>query len=191
MTASPPRRPLRSALFLAAVLIVAAAGAWLGTAARSRFGRPPVDDSNDIPQSFLTVGTEFPDVHLVAEDGTAHTTHELLAGRGGVVMLLEIGCPPCSLMTARWQHELDSGALANVPVLGIAMSSPAHIRQYKTDAGLTLPIYSDGQRRFQGEYAVDAYPLNLVVSAAGRIVAETYDANAPIEPRQLEQLLRQ
>lgn len=190
MSTTHPRRPLRSALFLIAVLLVAAAGAWLGIAVRSRFGKPPVDERAIDLQSLLTVGSEFPDVPVVDEDGTPRTTHELLADRGGVVMLLEIGCPPCSLMTARWQHELDSGSLANIPVLGIAMSSPAHIRQYKSVAGLTLPIYSDDQRRFQGEYAVDAYPLNLVVSAAGRIVEQTHDANAPIEPDRLEQLLR-
>jgi hypothetical protein len=54
-----------------------------------------------------------------------------------------------------------------------------------------MPIYSDDRRIFQGEYAVDAYPLNLVVSSSGRIVAETYDANAPIDASQLEALLRQ
>lgn len=188
---SPTQRSslARRALFVALALVVAAAGLMLGSALRGRFGRAPLDEAATMTGSLLEIGTPLPDVALVREDGTACGTRALIEETGAVFLFVELGCPPCSVMTERWQRVVDDGELPGVPVVGIAAEPVVRIRSFKAAHGVTLPIYSDGGGVFERDYRVNAFPLNVIVGPSGLVRATTYDANAPIDPARVASLL--
>ena len=185
----PPSKTTQKVLFVGLVIVVGAAGLYLGMGVRGRWRSTPV--IQEIPTSRLIDGSLFPNVSLVGEDGYPYDTHELLAGKGGVVIFVEFGCPPCSVMTAQWQALLDEGKLRDTQVFGITAAPPGMIQQYKTNTNITFPIYCDTEWIFEYEYQVEAFPLRLVVNHALEIRAQTYNAREPVDLKELAALITQ
>src|SRR5262245_37717340 len=103
---SPSQIGSRIAVVIVAVLI---AGLGVMVGARLRGGKP-VEILNEetlvLPDS-IRPGRPFPQALVTGEDGVETTTKALLVGRGGVVILIDTECHPCSLMTTRVQHLID------------------------------------------------------------------------------------
>lgn len=66
-----------------------------------------------VPTSLLKVGKAFPDVPVLTWNGTAIQTGEMIGGTGCVVLFLDLECPPCEEMVARWERALDDGIVSN------------------------------------------------------------------------------
>jgi peroxiredoxin len=113
----------------------------------------------------------------------------LLSPRGGVVLFLDLECPPCTEMAAKWQAILDEGAVDELAVIGIA-NHPLHIiEEYVTAHGIRFPVAADTSHTFLREYEVDRFPLEVIVSPAGKIVSTSYDSGRVIEYKELRAAL--
>lgn len=167
---------LRGAGFLALVFIAAFAGVFAGM--KFREARAPVP-AGEVPQSKILQGTAFPGEEVVAPEGAALSTAELVSD-GAVVMFLRLDCQPCGRMVERWQELTEAGDLAGVPTVGITISDPAEIGPYRQEKGLTFPIYHDPERVFVRDWAVNSVPLVVVVEPGGQ-VAQTFMAPQQID----------
>lgn len=180
-------RASRLVLLVSAGLAVGAGGLHLGTTARQWWGAA---QGPSPPPSRLVEGATFPDVPVVGEDGTAHGTRALVAGRGSVVMFLDLDCPPCGEMASRWQAALDQGELSGVPVIGIATAEPGAVLAYKDEHGLRLPIFADPAGLFEGApHHVSSFPFRVVVGRSGRIEATSVRPDEEPDAASLRELL--
>jgi len=179
--------PLSRLALIAFAVFLAVAGVVLGMRLRAR----PIA----VEQAALTIPPQlavehtFPNVPISDEAGRDTTTRAVLEGKGGIVILIDVECRPCSLMTTRFQKLIDDGSLEREQVIGITTVGPETIRTYKTDKQLTFPIYSDPTRAFMREYGVMNYPLRLVVDRSLTIRAATYNSNESVAVANLKQEL--
>ncbi len=181
MTSSPPTRPSRIRRIALMALIGAVAGflgVWAGQTMRQRTAPTPTEDTGP-PASLLELGAPFPEVPLLDGDSRPVRLPDLLP-EGGVVIFLEPGCPPCSLISHTWQDSLDAESPPAFPVIGIAAASPSGIERWRVNQGLTFPIYSDPGRIYTNEWQVVDYPLQVVVDRSLRIIAQTHESASPV-----------
>lgn len=159
------RRDLvRGAGFLALVFVAAFAGVWAGNAfrdARLGGGQQP-----SVPPH-LAAGAAFPAGTVVDAAGESHDLARLAAG-GAVVMFLAADCGACGLTLERWQPEIEGGALAGVPILGVTSDPPERLAEYP-DKGARFPVYRDAERVFSLEHEVTGVPTVVVVGPGGEI----------------------
>lgn len=176
------RRVLIPVVFVA----TAVGGLFLGMLARDSGDKVRGPEP---PTSGLTAGTQFPEVALLGEDGASRSTHEILAGEGGVVIFMALGCSPCRQMSQEWQKFRNEGKLEGIRLIGIANSPLELIRVYRVNNGITFPIYSDTAAVFSTRYQVNDFPLKLVVSRNNVIRHGTYDALDPVDLGQVRELV--
>lgn len=180
---------IRSILFILLVLVVGATGVLVGNVIRTRMpGRSAVVVNARVPESLLKVGNPFPDVALIDNEGASWSTKEIL-GSGGVVLFLDLECPPCVDAAVRWQRAVDEGLLSADQLLGITYHSRETIRGFESDHALQFPLLQDSTMTFRTRYDVDRFPLQVVVGASGRIRWTSYDSETPIDPVALQKQL--
>lgn len=118
--------------------------------------------------SDLVAGSAFPAVTVVEPDGTPRDTADLTAG-GALVLFLRSDCPACGLTVDRWRHEIASGDLAGVPVVGITADPPAVVAEYRREEAVPFPVYTDPEHTFIQRHGVTAVPFVVAVAPGGRI----------------------
>jgi len=175
---------LRGAGFAAALVAVAAAGLWTGAQVR-RWRSPPPPAP---PPPAFAAGDRFPAVPLIAEDGAAAASDDLLAGRGGVVLFIDPDCPACTDALGVWQSLLESSALAGLPVVGISSAPPEALAAYRARLGLGFPLYSDPGALFAREHGVTMVPTTVVVDAGGTVRLAGYLPVDNIDPEEIVEL---
>lgn len=171
----------RTLLFVLLVFVVGVAGVFVGNVLRSHMtvqGNSVV--TTRVPTSLLEVGDEFPEAVLLDEDGGRHNTLDLLAA-GGVVLFLDLECPPCALMALRWQRVIDDAALDATSLFAVTYHPHDAIREFKVQNGLHMTVLQDSLQTFHRDYEVDRFPLEVVVGASGRIRSTSYDSESPID----------
>jgi peroxiredoxin len=177
---------LRPLLLVAAVVVVGAAGVYVGRTLRTQ--NPPAG-TIPVPTSLLETGEEFPEVGLRDENGDSTSSLDAVPG-GGVVLFLDLDCPPCAEMAQRWQRARDGGVIEAGAVCAVTYHRADAVREFKAGHGLTFPFYRDSLMVFRNQYRVDRFPLEVVVGRSGRIRSTSYDSESPIDPvtlhRQLE-----
>ncbi len=141
------------------------------------------------PTSLLKRGAPFPDVVVLLPGNVAAFTSALLSPRGGVVLFLDLECPPCTEMAAKWQAIVDEGAVDELTVLGVANQPPYIIEEYVAAHGIRFPVVADTSHTFLREYEVDRFPLEVVVSRSGKIVSTSYDSARAIDVGALSTVL--
>jgi peroxiredoxin len=172
--------------FIALVFVVGVGGVLAGHLLKSklpRFGKPDV--TMPAPTSLLNKGAEFPDVAVADRDGTTRQTGELIGAAGCVVLFLDLDCPPCEDMTARWQRAYDKGVVAYDQLWAVTYYPRAEVDAYIDRHGVTFPVLVDTARTFMYEYEVKRFPMEVVVGASGIIRAASYDSASPIDEGRL------
>jgi peroxiredoxin len=167
---------------VALVLVVALLGLFSGRLIR-RFAPSPGNTAVTMPAptSLLKRGAPFPDVVVLLSGNVSAFTSALLSPRGGVVLFLDLECPPCNEMAAKWQAILDQGAVEELNVLGVANQPPHIIEEYVAAHGIRFPVVADTSHSFLREYEVDRFPLEVVVSRTGKIVSTSYDSGRAVD----------
>lgn len=195
MPSSPHRRKdtemnkwIINAVLVLGVVIAAGAGLYLGLGMREKLNPVEFRYEESQPNALLGTGEEFPDVPVMDADSVIHPTSRLLAN-GGVVIFMELGCPPCSTMSENWNRALASWP-AHPPVLGISSAPLDRIARYREHLGVTFPILCDTGKIFETAYQVIDFPLQLVIDSSGIIRAETYDSQQIIDTAVITALLR-
>ncbi len=179
---------LINSVLLLGVIIAAGAGLYLGLGMRETFNPAEVRYEQTTPNTLLGAGEEFPDVQVMDADSVIHFTSALL-DNGGVVIFMELGCPPCSVMSENWNGVLSSWD-GHPPVWGISSAPMDRIARYREQLGVTFPILCDTGMVFETVYQVVDFPLQLVVDSAGIIRDASYDSRQIIEPAEITALLK-
>jgi hypothetical protein len=173
-------------LLVVAVALVGVAGVYVGRSLRTQSA--PVGNIA-VPTSLLEAGEVFPEVGLRDEAGDSTNSLDTVPG-GGVVLFLDLECPPCAAMAQRWQRAREAGLIEPGGLCAVTYHRGDSVREFKAEHGLTFPFYRDSLMVFRKEYRVDRFPLEVVVGRSGRIRATSYDSETPIDPvmlhRQLE-----
>jgi peroxiredoxin len=177
----------KNVLMLLAVFIVAFGGVYLGT----RLRQQPAESTpiSEELTSKLGDGAQFPEVDLYAEDSSLVRSADLLAGKPAVVLFLELGCPPCKIMTSKWQALQADGQLSGINLLGITFSPLREIRKYRLENQLTVPVYADSANVFMSSYNITNYPYMIALDRSGKVVMHSFDANEEIDPSHLKHLV--
>jgi len=179
----------RILLYSLLVFVVGVGGVLAGHFLRGSLSRPPGMTVLAAPQSLLEKGMDFPDVPLTLDDGRTPGARELLGEGGGVILFLDLECPPCGDMAQKWQTALALGIPAGLRVFAVTNHPPEAIQEFKHDYAIDFPVAQDAGRVYLNTYDVDRFPLEVVVGASGKIRATSYDATARVEPAGLARLL--
>ena len=182
------KRWILNGILLLASIVAAGAGLFFGLGVRERFQPAEVRYEQSTPSALLGVGEEFPGMPLMAEDSSIQTTSVLLVN-GGVVIFMELGCPPCSVMSTNWSEAIATWGNPP-PVIGIASASLESIRRYREHLALRFPVYCDTGMALETAYQVVDFPLRLIIDTAGIIRSTTYDSQEPIDSATVTALLR-
>jgi len=177
-----------NSVLLLGVIIAAGGGLYLGLGMRETFNPTEVRYEQTTPTALLGPGEEFPEAPLMDADSTVHSTSMLLAN-GGVVIFMDIGCPPCSVMSENWNDVLATWDY-HPPVLGISSAPMDRIARYREHLGVTFPILCDTGMVFETAYQVVDFPFQLVIDSAGMIRTSTYDSRQIIDTADVIALLR-
>ena len=181
-------RWILNGILLLASVVAAGAGLFFGLGVRERLRPAEVRYEQTTPNARLGIGEEFPDMPLMAEDSSTQMTSELLAN-GGVVIFMELGCPPCSVMSTNWSETIATWE--NPPtVIGIASAPLESIRRYRQHLELRFPVYGDTGMVFETAYQVVDFPFRLIIDTAGIIRNETYDSQELIDSATVMALIR-
>jgi peroxiredoxin len=179
-------RPLRLIAFLVATLAVGYAGIRVGRAIRER-AAPRIVEAPPFP---FRPGDAFPDVALADSSGAVTRSVDLVADRGGaVVLFLDPQCEGCVDMSLRWQSALSDHLVDEGRVVGISRERWEINQRYRNAHKLTFPIYQDVEGAFLEEHGVVSYPMEVVVAASGTILSLSDDSKSPIDPEALRSLL--
>ncbi len=157
-----------------AVAAVAVAGLWAGRAVRDWRAGPPSVAAHT--ESQLRIGTPFPEVTLVDENGAAVPSAALVEG-GAVVLFLDPECPACTESALRWQDRVDP----SVRLIGIGAAEAPRLRAYKTEHDLELPVYADASGVFATRFGVTSFPFWVLVDRTGAVVALGHDAGETVD----------
>lgn len=179
---------VKSALFVLVATIAAGAGLYFGLGMRERLRPIEVRQEVFAPNALLGIGEEFPEVPVMEDDSTMTTTSELLA-HGGVVIFVEPGCPPCSIMARNWTEALDSWVVPPA-LIGISSASLDRIRQYREKLGISFPIVCDTGKAFETAYQVVDFPFRLILDTGLTIRAAAYDSHEIIDTALVGKLIR-
>ncbi len=180
---------LKNVAAVALIFAAAFVGVQLGKGFRAHRSQESVAPPGKAHVSKLDDGHLFPEGALQATDGSGMTTKSLLAKRGGVVLFLELGCPPCKEMCERWQQFIDAQQLGEIQLCGITFSPLAEIEPYKTANKLSFPIYCDTGRVFMSQYDLVSYPMAVVVGPSGKIEWHSFNPLDKIDLQQISQML--
>lgn len=189
MANSSPKKLFKVAGYAVLLIVVGIGGVLVGHVVRDRLpGRQKPMGTMPVPVSLLRVDTPFPDVPLVGPDGeTAYTGS--LAGDGSVVLFLDLDCPPCDAMSARWQAAWDADAILPGRLWGVTYFPRDVVEQYARDHNIGFPIYVDSLRTFHTQYEVNRFPLEVVVGSSGLIRSTSYDSESPVEIGRIFELM--
>lgn len=180
---------IKNALFVVLVLATAFVGVKLGMGSKGAVGEE-TSEFDKPPESNLTPGVNFPDVTVLDENGGSVQTTQLLGGKGGVVMFMDLSCPPCQEMCKKLETAFAQG-LSDVPVVGITPYAPEHVMMYRHKNGVTFPMYSDTSYVFMSQYRVQNFPLLVIVGKSGVVRDFTFDARLPIDVDRIHDLIEE
>jgi len=172
-------RILRGIGFVILALGVGFAGVYVGGAIRSR--RAPAPVVANAPEYPFEVGAPFPDVAVIDSSGASWQTMDLIAGRGAVVLFVDLECESCAIMCQRWEDAIQQGSIAVDRVVGIAHEEQGAVNDFRADKQLTFAFYRDAGRVFLHEHGVARYPLEVVVGLSGTVRFRSYDSVSPID----------
>ncbi|MGL6278267.1 MAG: MauE/DoxX family redox-associated membrane protein [Gaiella sp.] len=121
------------------------------------------------PSAGLTPGTKAPHFALAATNGARIALADLLeAGKPVLLAFVDARCGPCQALLpdlARWQREL----VEELTVAVVATGEPAAVQTMVEAAGASVLMSPDGA--VARDYATEATPSAVVVSADGRIAS--------------------
>lgn len=165
----------RNSLIAIAVVLAGTAGVLTGRWLSER----RVVEMTHAPAASWTPGDPFPSLHLTTEWGDSVLSDVLLA-RGGVVLFLDLECPPCSDMAKKWDLATRDGVIPVEQVVAVTSQPADAIARFRQDAGLGIALYRDPGPAFLLNGWVTSFPVEVIVGQNGTVASVGYDATAPV-----------
>ncbi len=150
------------------------------------------DENTDSRGGIVDVGDVVPSFTLTAANGAELSSAEL-KGRVYMLSFFDTGCPDCQKEFPVLQQVYDKYGEA-VPVLNVPRSQTAdEVKTYWTREGLTMPVYTPGDKALYYKFATSGIPRTYIVDGNGKVCAVFTDSPladyATIEG-QLQKLLK-
>lgn len=166
----------RNALIAVAVVAAGAAGILAGRWISER----RIVEVTEAPAAAWKAGDDFPAIALTTEWGDSLSTDALLA-HGGVVLFLDLECPPCADMARKWDRAVSDGIVPAEQVVAITSQPGDAISRFRADTGVQIAVYRDPGPSFLLNGWVTSFPVEVIVGADGAVAAVSYDAAAPVD----------
>ena len=177
-------RGARGVIIVVAVVVAGGAGMGVGRWIAER----RVVRVSHVASSVWQRGDAFPAINLQTEWGESVTTRALLA-RGGVVLFLDLECPPCVEMARKWNRAVDEGKVDAEQVVAITSQPVAAIARFRQDLNLQINVYRDPGPAFLSKGWITSFPVEVIVRDDGVVVSVTDDAGAPVDGALLQAAL--
>jgi peroxiredoxin len=199
MTVRNGLSPLKVLLLAVLLAFIGAAGLLTGRLVRS-LRDPGATRLPGLPSgtaNALTVGDELPDVEVEAGDGRILPIRSLIGTDGAVLLFLDLDCPPCIDMAAKWQRTIDEGEVDPDRVLAVTASpaeSPADEAYDRAldrafEHGLRLRLVVDREAVFTRRHGIVSFPYAVIVDRSGHVRFASADSTAPVDLDVLELIL--
>jgi len=180
--------PLKMIALAVGVFAVGIAGVLVGNTLRQTVRSDAYVAVDPTATTLLREGMTFPDADTHGPTG-ARRTAEMIGADGTVFLFLDLECPPCVDMAAKWQGVLDGGAFPGLDVVGVTNQDADAADAFRREHALSFPIVQDTKNVYLGEWRVQRFPLEVLVGADGRIRSLSFDSVSPIDlPRLAERL---
>lgn len=174
----------RNSIIAIAVVVAGTAGILVGRWLSER----RVVEVTHAPVAAWNPGDEFPSFLLTSEWGDSLSTGTLLA-HGGVVLFLDLECPPCSDMARKWDRAVSDGVVPVEQVVAITSQPADAMARFREDTGLQIALYRDPGPSFLLNGWITSFPVEVIVGSDGAVVAINYDAAAPVDEAALQAAL--
>lgn len=173
----------KRAVFMTAVMVLAAAAGSAGVLAWRTFNPPPATLTPDLPRlppprteaaiPGLKVGDRRPDFSLADTDGTSRSIAEW-DGKLLIVNFWATWCPPCLEEIPVFVRLQEEFGQQGVQFLGVALDRVDNVRQFMADQSVNYPSLHgereaiDVGRRYGNE--LGALPYTVLVSRHGEVL---------------------
>jgi len=118
----------------------------------------------------LTPSPTLSRVSVFAADARAVDLAALAAGRPIVVDLFATWCEACRDNLAPMNELARAHATGDLVVIGVDVGEPRAIAdRFAAREGISYPVYTDPEMRFEDSLGTTALPLVLVIDGQGRI----------------------
>lgn len=178
------RKFAKGALALLGIAAFAAAGVAVGHRWRPASRPEPAQMLTS-----LAVGDSMPLATLRDEAGNPVELAGLLGQGAGVLLFIDPECPPCALMTRKWERAVQAGAVSAARVLAISQYEPATNTAYRQESGISYAVLSDGSGALHRASGIHAWPLEVAVRD-GRVAAVSGEYAAEFESSESYAVLR-
>jgi len=118
--------------------------------------------------SLFQPGDFFPAVELVDLSGNSDNIAVLAHGQKTLMLLMSIGCDPCTEAIQTWKQDADKSP-SDLQVLGICQGDFEYAQVYKKKTGFPFPLYCDTGHVFPAECGLDVFPSVVGLTADGRV----------------------
>jgi peroxiredoxin len=184
-----PRKIIKATGLLFFIFAVGIAGVLVGYVVRDRLpGAQKRTVTMPVPMSLLREEMLFPDVALIGPSGEQVYSGSLV-GEGSVVLFLDLECPPCEVMTAKWQAAADDNVVFPGRLWAVTYFPRQYVDDYVKQHNITFPVYVDSLQTFHHKYEVNRFPLEVVVGVSGHIRSMSYNSEAPVDAGRVAELL--
>jgi peroxiredoxin len=160
-----------------ALAVVMAGG--LGVMMGRWMGERRIVQLSPAPVAAWQRGDIFPSLQLLTEWGDSVASDALLAG-GGVVLFLDLECPPCVDMARKWNRAVRDDVVAADQVVAITAQVPVAIARFRQEEDLQFNLYQDPAAAFLANGWITSFPVEVIVGDDGAVVSVTDNAHAPV-----------
>jgi len=177
-------RTTQGIIIAIAVVVAGASGLAVGRylAARRMVEVAPA------PYAVWHPGDTFPVMSLQTEWGDSVSTRTLLA-RGGVVLFVDLECPPCVAMAHKWDQAAKDGVLDPSQIVVVTAQPAGKIGPFRQQGHLDINVYRDPAQTFLANQWITSFPVEVIVDDAGRVVSVGDNPAKPIDERALQSAL--
>ncbi|MEZ5360687.1 MAG: redoxin domain-containing protein [Candidatus Zixiibacteriota bacterium] len=116
----------------------------------------------------LRKGMQPPAVELTDLDGNVVSLRDIVAGKNTVILLLSIGCDPCTDAVERWRDFKDD-LPPDLHVIGINNGDCTGVSEYIAETKMPYPVYCDADHSLPLNYDMNQFPSIMGISQNGTI----------------------
>jgi peroxiredoxin len=119
-------------------------------------------------ESLLKPGDLFPAVEVINHNGKSENTAALAHRQKTLVLLMSVGCDPCTEAIQTWKRDVDE-LPSDLQAFGICQGEYEYADVYKNKTGFPFPVYCDTSHVLPAKYGLDVFPSVVGLAGDGRV----------------------